>query len=105
MINMPTLRVTTSVVLETGMIDKKLWTPEELQIFSLYNYKCLWCMILDAVTLHELIPKSLAPKTWDRPENRVPLCAGCHVKAHDKGTKFSRTILRQRREEFLGGVI
>jgi len=86
------------------MINKSDWTSEQLEIFGLYNYKCLHCYPnRDAVTLHELVPKSLAPKTWDRPDNKVPLCVGCHEWAHKKGTKSSRTILERQRKEFLDG--
>lgn len=79
------------------MIDKSLWTEPEIQIFAEFSYKCLYCLTNDAVTLHELIPKSLAPKTWMKPENRVPLCAKCHSWAHQIGTKQSRKILEEKR--------
>lgn len=85
------------------MINKNDWTSEELKIFSLYNYKCLHCRINDAVTLHELKPKSLAPKTWNRPENRVPLCNSCHNWCHRISTKQSSPILEVQRKEFLNG--
>ena len=79
------------------MIDKDLWTEEEIKIFAEFGYKCLDCLVNDAVTLHELVPKSLAPKTWNTPENRVPLCNDCHRKAHSIGTKNSRKLLELKR--------
>ena len=82
------------------LIDKSLWTDEEIQIFKEFDYKCIACWIRDADTLHELIPKSLAPKTWKQPENRVPLCNKCHTEAHDHGTRKSRVYLEQQRNAF-----
>lgn len=79
------------------MIDKSLWTSEELAIFEEFGYRCLDCLVKDAVTLHELVPKSLAPKTWREPENRVPLCNSCHQKAHRMGTKNSKALLELKR--------
>jgi len=78
------------------MLDKKLWSEEELKIFAEFDYRCLDCGKY-AVTLHELVPKSLAPKTWNNPENRVPLCNKCHRKAHDVGTKQSKITLEAKR--------
>lgn len=75
------------------MIDESLWTSVEIDIFRNFSYKCIACKAEDAVTLHELVPKSLAPKTWDRPENRVPLCHLCHDSAHRIGTSNSKPIL------------
>ena len=85
------------------MIDKSLWKPEELSIFEEFKYKCIRCGN-DAVTLHELIPKSLAPKTWRQKENRVPLCEVCHLWAHKYGIKNSRYVLEWHRSKLRGRV-
>ena len=82
------------------MIDKSLWTEEELEIFAEFSYKCIACWQRDAVTLHELIPKSLAPNTWNTKDNKVPLCNICHTKAHDRGTRNSRDYLEEQRNAF-----
>jgi 5-methylcytosine-specific restriction endonuclease McrA len=72
------------------------WTKEELAIFAEFNGRCAKCG-LPAVTLHEIIPKSKLPKTWNTPENRIPLCNEHHIEAHAKGTKASRAELRSLR--------
>lgn len=74
------------------MIDKDLWTPEEVNRFRDFGYKCVHCQSKDAVTLHELVPKSLT-KDWRKIENRVPICAECHEWAHEFGTTYSRITL------------
>lgn len=85
------------------MIDKSLWKPDQLEIFEEFGYKCIRCGH-DAVTLHELIPKSLAPKTWMLKDNRVPICSICHEFAHKYGTKFSKPILEWHRDRLRGRV-
>ena len=80
------------------MIDKSLWSAEELAIFEFYDYKCLNCDKPGDV-LHELVPKSKAPKTWMRPSNRVVLCNICHDNAHKIGASVSRQILIAKREK------
>lgn len=85
------------------MIDPFDWTPEEVKVFKSTGYKCVHCKTRDAVTLHELMPKSLEPKTWNRPENRIPICAACHRWAHNIGALHAKPILEQDRQEFLNG--
>ncbi len=70
----------------------ELWTEEEIAIFELFHFKCVRCE-QKAITLHEIHPKSLRPKTWMLPENRVPVCHKCHQWAHRAGTKTSYPIL------------
>lgn len=81
------------------LIDRDLWTSDEYAIFRRFGFKCIHCRINDAVTLHELVPKSLL-LNWNIAENRVPLCHACHVWAHQKGTRYSRKILVLDRENF-----
>lgn len=74
------------------------WTAEELEIFALYKGKCILYAVSAncqkrAVTLHEIIPKSKRPKTWNTPDNRVPVCAECHRMIHDKGAKNYVSLL------------
>lgn len=69
------------------------WTADELKIFDLYGGKCILCK-RKAVTLHEIIPKSKLPKTWNTFGNRVPVCADCHRKIHDSGAGNFVSILR-----------
>lgn len=69
------------------------WSAEELEIFALYKGKCILCSARKAVTLHEIIPRSKRPKTWNTPENRVPVCAECHTKIHLTGAKHFVSVL------------
>jgi 5-methylcytosine-specific restriction endonuclease McrA len=47
------------------------------EAMRLYNGMCIHCFGR-ASSVHEIVPKSLAPQTWNRLENRVPLCIACH---------------------------
>lgn len=76
------------------MIDRDLWSAEELEIFEITNYKCLRCN-QPADVLHELTPKSKAPRTWRKPDNRIPLDFRCHEWAHRVGSKISKPILTE----------
>jgi 5-methylcytosine-specific restriction endonuclease McrA len=72
------------------------YTEEELSIFKEFNGRCAKCG-KPAVVLHEIIPKSKRPKTWNVRGNRIPLCNDDHLLAHSRGTKKSKdelTILR-----------
>ena len=68
------------------------WSEEELEIFRRFRFRCIVCG-QKAVTLHEIVPKSKAPKTWMKSENRVPLCNFCHERNHKYGTRRSRERL------------
>lgn len=78
------------------MIDETKYTPEEIEIFKEFDYRCAVCGA-PAVTLHEIVPKSKRPKTWNKPENRIPLCNDHHLYAHAKGTKRVQDVLRNLR--------
>ena len=54
-----------------------------------------------AMTLHEIIPKSKAPKTWREDKNRVPLCVVCHDRVHMRGAGNYADILRFLRDRAL----
>ena len=83
--------------------DPSLWDSEELEIWRSQGYRCVVCSKW-ADTIHEIVPKSIAPKTWMVLENRVPLCNQCHELAHLKGTRNSadglRALRKQRLEEY-----
>ena len=84
-------------------IDRKLWSDEELEIFDLFDGKCIRfhsCHNM-AEVIHEDVPKSRRPKTWMKKENRSPLCVSCHNWAHYKGTSYSSRILKQCKQEIL----
>lgn len=78
--------------MDCNLIDTSLWNNDELNIFKFYNYKCLRCN-KPATVLHELVPKSKAPKNWKVPSNRVALCSDCHDWAHRHGANNSRKEL------------
>jgi 5-methylcytosine-specific restriction endonuclease McrA len=75
------------------------WTSEELDIFRLFDYRCALNRAHKAIVLHEIVPKSLAPKTWNVPRNRIPLCNTCHRLVHDGGSKKYRKQLQELRDE------
>jgi 5-methylcytosine-specific restriction endonuclease McrA len=81
------------------MFDKSLWPDDELDIFRIFHFWCAVCK-QDAVCLHEIVPKSLAPITWQEPMNRIPVCASCHDKIHAAGTVLSRDKLTRIRREY-----
>lgn len=57
---------------------------------------CVVCLN-PADTVHEIVPKSLAPKTWRDLENRVTLCREHHWEVHNKtGTRKAAPGLRER---------
>ena len=78
----------------------ELWTEEEIKIFQQFHFKCVRCP-QKSITLHEIHPKSLRPKTWMQPENRIPVCKKCHDWSHRAGTRFSAPILEVLRKERL----
>jgi len=79
-----------------GLINSSLWTGQELDIFDEFSGRCARCGN-QAVTLHEIIPKSRKPKSWNTPENRIPLCLNCHLWAHEHGTRRTRAELSNLR--------
>ena len=50
----------------------KFWTPKKAEVPP-----CLICYA-EAVTLHEIDPRSTNPEWLDQPFNSVPICAKCH---------------------------
>lgn len=83
-------------------LQRELWTDEEWHIFEQFNFKCVRCL-QSAVTLHEIRPKSLNPKSWNTSDNKVPICAKCHNWAHERGTNHSAEMLITLREKRLNG--
>lgn len=73
------------------------WTEEELELLNLFGGKCILCRTRQAVTLHEILPKSKNIKHWKDPENRVPVCNECHDTIHRRGARKFATLLKQRR--------
>lgn len=72
------------------------YTRDELRIFAEFAGRCAKCGA-KAVTLHEIVPKSKRPKTWNTPENKIALCVDCHIWAHQYGTRRVRDELRSLR--------
>ena len=64
---------------------------------------CVWCYIRKGVTIHEIVPRSLAPDWWWHFGNRVPLCHEDHMLMHSDRKKYEAT-LRFRQEEALRRV-
>ena len=70
-------------------------------VMRLYNSTCILCRATFGVTVHELIPRSLAPKSWKRIDNRVCLCASCHTKIHNMSKKDRDDLLLPARDRAL----
>jgi 5-methylcytosine-specific restriction endonuclease McrA len=64
------------------------------EVMEYYDSKCVRCGN-KATSVHELIPRSLAPNNWNTFDNRVPLCNECHSWAEER-TAYTATILREK---------
>ena len=62
-------------------------------VMRLFGGACVICGATYGVTVHEMTPKSLAPKSWKAIDNRVPLCQEHHDYVH--------RLSRKDRDEFL----
>jgi len=81
------------------MISRSTTTSTERNILlSLFRDKCIVCR-QPGGEVHEIVPKSLAPETWNTVGNKVLLCRQHHEWAHSRGTKHSAPILRRYREK------
>jgi 5-methylcytosine-specific restriction endonuclease McrA len=72
-----------------------------LSILEFYNYRCIVKPSHQAVTVHEIIPRSQRPNDWWEFENRVPVCASCHDRIHREGASNWVEELRRLRDERL----
>ena len=82
---------------QISMLENSGWSDEDISLFRLFGFKCGRCKRVKAVTIHEIIPKSKLPKSWNIPENRIPLCNSCHREIHDNGCKnFVSELLKCR---------
>lgn len=70
------------------------------EVIDLFRGKCVRCR-KPTKTVHEIVPRSLAPKTWMKLENRILLCPDCHEWAHSRGTNNSAEELIRLREQRL----
>lgn len=64
------------------MLDKELWTDEELMVFEEYDYRCILCGFAYADTLHHEPPRSLNPNWKNEPWTQFPLCTAHHAAVH-----------------------
>lgn len=87
-----------------SFFNPELWDEEEQKIWKFFDYKCLNCY-MNGDVIHEIVPKSRAPKTWMKFENRVLLCVECHDLVHKCGAGAMEeylTKLRNKWEEDYG---
>ena len=70
-------------------------------LMKLFHGQCILCRASFGTTVHELIPRSLAPKSWKKIENRVVLCAVCHTKVHNMSRKDRDDLLLPARDRAL----
>jgi len=80
------------------MFIPECWDEVEQIIWKEHNFCCILCGKSGDV-LHEIIPKSKAPKNWMNPENRVVLCSSCHREVHSFGSKNYKELLQNKRKE------
>ena len=78
--------------------EPEMWDEEENKIWREQGFRCIVCGRYGD-TLHEIIPKSKAPKNWRVPENRCVVCAHCHNRIHKEGAKVWRTKLEIFRDK------
>ena len=87
-------------------MPKKMGRPRKEDVtydtvMKLFNAECVICHATFGVTVHEIIPRSLAPKTWHEVENRVPLCSVCHEKIHTMSKRDREALLYPARDRAL----
>ena len=70
-------------------------------VMNMFHGECILCHSSWGVTVHEIIPRSLAPKTWMEVANRVPLCSVCHEKVHNMNKRDREALLYPARERML----
>ena len=70
-------------------------------ILDFYKYRCIVNPSHEAVTVHEIVPKSQRPDNWWEFDNRVPVCASCHDKIHREGASNWVDRLTELRDDFL----
>jgi 5-methylcytosine-specific restriction endonuclease McrA len=73
--------------------------PLREAVWKTYKGRCVRCK-KPANSVHELIPRSLAPNEWGYFANMVTLCRPCHKWAQED-TTMSAPILRQLADKFL----
>ena len=71
------------------------------EVMRIYGGKCILCGASFGVTVHELVPKSLAPKTWMKVSNRVTLCAVHHEYVHRLSRRDRDELLFPARDRAL----
>lgn len=62
-------------------------------IRHIFHNRCVLCD-REYACYHEIIPRSLKPKTWFTIDNIVILCAKCHEKVHRLGSRHFREQLQ-----------
>lgn len=70
-------------------------------VMKLFGGRCVLCDTSFGVTVHEIVPKSLAPTTWSNVDNRVPLCAKHHEYVHTLSKRDREDLLYPARDRAL----
>ena len=74
---------------------------DNIRIMKLFRSRCVGCMG-NATQVHELIPRSRSKRATTMKNNRIPLCASCHNRAHFNGyTQDKADFLRNKAIERL----
>ena len=87
------------------MINKDLWTNQELMVFEEYDYRCVLCGFQYADALHEEPPKSLNPNWRDEPWKQFPLCHAHHTTIQEMNRADAEDMLLAHEEIYAPGAI
>lgn len=70
-------------------LKRMFTTPDGLVV-------CGVCFVRPFVTIHEIVPRSLAPDRKLDNDNRVPICAPCHEYVTELGVESADEVRRAK---------
>ena len=70
---------------------------QPVEVLKRFQFICCLCYG-EAVAVHEIEPRSRRPTDWWKWDNRAPLCAECHARVHEQGTRKWEQKLREGRQ-------
>lgn len=87
------------------MIDESKWTPQELEVFAAYGYRCVLCGFQYADTLHHEPPRSLNPNWEVEPWTQYPLCEAHHEHVHSISRDLAQMMLDHHVDIYAPGAV
>lgn len=76
-------------------------TSNREEIVKLFRGRCLINPGHSGIAVHEIIPRSQKPKTWNELSNQVLLCNDCHVRIHREGARNWVERLTKLRQDWV----